>query len=160
MNVILCGFTCAGKTTLGREIAKQLAIPFIDTDDLLGDVRSLYREIGDQAFREREREVIFSLRDVKNSLIAIGGGSLILEENRSFLKGLGQIVYLKTAYQTLCPRLEKREWPAFFQEKSMAEMARLRLPVYEQVADFVIDTELHSSKQIIAKIIMFANIRG
>nr|NGX53950.1 Shikimate kinase [Chlamydiota bacterium] len=93
MNVILCGFTCTGKSTLGREVAKQLDISFIDTDDLLGDVRALYREIGDQAFREREREAIFSLRNVKNSLIATGGGSFVLEENCAFLKSIGRIIY-------------------------------------------------------------------
>lgn len=160
MNVILCGFTCTGKSTLGREVAKQLDISFIDTDDLLGDVRALYREIGDQAFREREREAIFSLRNVKNSLIATGGGSFVLEENCAFLKSIGRIIYLKTECQTLYPWLEKQGWPAFFQGKSLEEMVKHRSPVYERVADFVIDTEQHDSKQIIEKIITIANSMG
>ncbi|GAB5411766.1 MAG: hypothetical protein ChlgKO_08800 [Chlamydiales bacterium] len=99
-NLILCGLKNAGKTTFGKKLSRLLNKPFIDTDGLLGNPRELYLALGEKAFREKEKEVIESL-EMENGVIALGGGALILEENRRYLRALGTIVYI---------HLEKEEW--------------------------------------------------
>ena len=99
-NLILCGLKNAGKTTFGKKLSQLLGRPFIDTDRLLGNPRELYLHLGEKAFREKEKEIIKNL-EVENSVIALGGGTLILEENRRYLRALGTIVYI---------HLEKEKW--------------------------------------------------
>lgn len=99
-NLILCGLKNAGKTTFGKKLSELLDKPFIDTDRLLGNPRELYLHLGEKAFRKKEKEIIQDLQ-VDNHIIALGGGALLLEENRRHLRTLGTIVYI---------HLEKEEW--------------------------------------------------
>jgi shikimate kinase len=154
MNIILYGFKSSGKTTVGQLIAKQLNMHFIDVDRLIekryGEkkcvnfgVREIYETEGDKYFRELEKDVIFSLNNVRNAVIATGGGSVLNSDNVVMLKQIGKLIYLKTARETTKIRLQDSH-PAFIDDKdfagSFAAMYASREPIYISIANIVIDT--------------------
>ena len=157
MNLVLVGFSAAGKTSFGSKAAARLALPFYDTDAFLGDnqeaVRALHLEIGEEAFREREHGVLRALEDVEGALISTGGGLPLLPKNRLLLKQLGKVVYLQASFTALEERLKRREKPSFL--KAWGELKKLydtRLPLYKEVADNVLDTQSLTPEEIVDKL--------
>lgn len=148
MNIILCGLPMSGKTTVGALLAEKLKRKFIDTDRLIEDGRScreIYREVGEENFRKLESEQIRKLIICKNCVIALGGGSLIAEENRNLLHKIGTIIYLKASTDTLWGRISQYETPSYLAgsdpKKKFQEMTKNRILIYEQSATYCIDIE-------------------
>ncbi len=107
MNLILFGYRGAGKTTVGKFLAKKLDRPFVDTDWLIKkryfkkwkrelSVKEIYEEYGESFFRQEESTVIKSIFKIKKSIIALGGGSLLCKKNRELVSQMGLLVYLYT----------------------------------------------------------------
>lgn len=154
-SLLLCGFYSAGKTTIGVQCALKLKVPFIDTDQLLEEVyckkpRDLWKERGEEAFRELEQKILYSLED-KPQVIALGGGALLRNEKK--IKTLGSLVYLKARADTLYQRIEKRGFPAFFKDKQEFEkLANIRFPLYEKASDWVLETDALTENEIVDRI--------
>jgi shikimate kinase len=105
-NLILIGFKAAGKTTLGRKIATQLARPFIDTDDFFEQPPPiLYKKLGEQAFRMLEKEHLQVLKNLSGSIIATGGGVPLDPSNRALLQNIGTIVHVNTPKEVIEQRI-------------------------------------------------------
>ena len=105
MNIVLFGIKGCGKTTFGRMLAKERGCAFIDTDHLIEEIyqinrqkkltcRQIYEEVGPVTFRALEYEVVQSLQDVQNSVIAVGGGAMLLYENIEALQKNSHLIYL------------------------------------------------------------------
>lgn len=105
MNIVLFGIKGAGKTTFGKLVAKKLGRAFIDTDRLVEEAyqtthkkklscRDIYKAVGPLTFRALEYEVIQSLQDVQQSVIAAGGGAMLLHENVEALRKNSRLIYL------------------------------------------------------------------
>lgn len=99
-NIVLVGFMAVGKTTLGKLLADQLDYNFIDLDLFIEkkesmSISEIFRLKGEAYFRQKESEALDLLSDVEQSVIATGGGTVILEENRSKLKQIGRVIYLE-----------------------------------------------------------------
>ena len=108
-NIILIGPMGAGKTTIGRQLAKRLSIRFYDSDheieERTGVKISLIFEIeGEEGFRRRETEVIRELSLMNNIVLSTGGGAVTQAENRVVLKNNGYIIYLKSSPEMLFKR--------------------------------------------------------
>jgi shikimate kinase len=149
--LILCGFFCAGKTTAGRLCAEKHSLPFYDTDRLIeahygqkSRVGEIWQKIGESAFRDLETKVILSLKK-EDALVATGGGALLQEENRSYLKELGTSIYLKAPLLVLYQRALQRGLPSFLNRLNpyahFEELARNRFPIYEKHCQYRIETE-------------------
>lgn len=138
MQIILYGPPAVGKSTVGAILAEQLEVPFYDTDRLVGeDYRVVHREIGEEAFRQKEKEVIAYLEG-KEGVIALGGGCLE--------PPFGHVIYLTASLGTLWERVCARpEFPTYLPEKDPKTVffARVesRLEHYEQMADTIVDTD-------------------
>lgn len=150
-NIIFCGFPKSGKTSIGYALAKKRSLTFMDMDEEMmkyqcykkGSLRQIYRELGEKAFRDLERQALLNLSDEKKSIISTGGGTVLDESNVSFLKNLGRIIYLKCDPHSLWERL-KTDLPALFDGKSnpkraFEQMYETRHSIYESCADQVID---------------------
>ncbi len=142
----MCGFKRSGKSTLGRELAKELGYHFIDTDLLIAsDCRKFFLDLGTDVFRRYEKKIVFSLQHVEHSIIATGGGTILDPDNVAILKRLGKIVYLQVDKEELSQRLLQPPLPAFFSpdkpEQSFEEMYRERAPIYEKIADVTIKSK-------------------
>lgn len=174
MSIILCGLPMSGKTTIGTMLASRLNIPFIDIDRLIetayfktyardASCREIYRNEGEQFFRELEKQCIHSLEH-QFSVIALGGGSLERVENQKKIKSLGSVVFLKVSIDALVKRIEQRGMPAYLNpqnpKETLKEIALKRLPLYETIADMTLDIEALSPEQIVEKILLYRKTHG
>ena len=97
-NIILIGFMGSGKTTVGRELSKELDKPFIDMDEEIEKMENItiseiFKINGEKYFRDIETNFLKSFKDT-DSIISTGGGVILKEENTKLLKQLGKIIFL------------------------------------------------------------------
>jgi shikimate kinase len=140
-RIYLVGFMGAGKTTLGRQLAREFNWKFHDTDEIIirdhGPIGNLFDSKGEQHFRQLERTVVRSLLEPP-FVMATGGGTACFHENINFMKEMGLVIFLKISEELLLYRLKKD--PNIIQRpkiKSLSEMQLLelyqqRLKFYEQ----------------------------
>jgi len=158
MKIILIGYRCAGKTSVGREIAQRLGIPFYDTDELIQHrtgktIREIVDEEGWDAFRREERAVIKRLPSLADAVIAAGGGAIMDIENRKALKHNGFCIWLTVDVRTIVERMKNDresngQRPPLSDgglERETAQILAVRESVYQALADCTVDT---SGKEI------------
>ncbi len=149
-NIVLVGPMGSGKTSVGRRLACVLKRDFFDSDfeivartgvaiDYIFDVE------GEEGFRQREISMLSELCDIPNIVIATGGGIVIKAENRELLKQNSFVVYLSSSIQQLVTRTAKSKFRPLLEksnnrEQTIRELVEQREPLYQAVADVVIDT--------------------
>jgi shikimate kinase len=109
-NLILVGFSCSGKTTLGRNVARRLRLSFVDTDryieDMIGrTIPEIFREDGETAFRALESEAIGRIMEQRNQVVSTGGGAFIDPVNRERLRTGNLVIHLQVRPETVVDRL-------------------------------------------------------
>jgi shikimate kinase len=148
-NVYLIGPMGAGKTAVGRYVAKRLGLDFYDSDYEIQkrtgvDIPYIFEKEGEAGFREREREVIAALTQLDGILLATGGGVVLDPRNRERLKATGVVVYLDTSIDEQLRRTSRaRHRPLLNTDDPHAVLTRLREirePLYSETADISIDT--------------------
>lgn len=139
----------AGKTTVGRALAKKLHKQFIDSDHEIeartGASISLIFEIeGEASFRQRETDVIRDLTEQKDLVLATGGGAILKPENRQYLKARGTVIYLRASVASILQRTSHDKSRPLLQtndpRKRIEQLLQERDPLYREVADIIIDT--------------------
>jgi shikimate kinase len=161
-NIYLVGLMGAGKTTIGRQLAKSLTVPFYDSDKAIEestgvDIPTIFEFEGEEGFRDREQKMIQQLTKLDGIVLATGGGAILREENRRLLKENGFIVYLQCSVERILERtrrdtqrpLLKADNPKERIEKLFAEREHL----YLSCADFTIDTGIMQSKSVVSHIL-------
>lgn len=161
-RVFLVGPMGTGKTTIGQQLSRALKFQFLDADHELeqrtGASISLIFDIeGEAGFREREAKLIDELTEVNELVLATGGGAVLREDNRRCLSERGFVIYLKSELETLIQRTRLDTTRPLLQTDDPAQTLRdiltTREPLYNQVADLVLDTSTMSVKQIVKRII-------
>ena len=152
-NIYLVGLMGAGKTTVGRLLARRLKLRFLDSDREIerrcGVKIPLIWEIeGEAGFRGREAQVIAELTAQDGAVLATGGGSVLLDKNRKRLAAGGTVVYLRASPEELYRRVHyDRNRPLLATGDPLVRLRELyaeRDPLYRGVADLVIDTGTRS----------------
>lgn len=150
MNIVLIGMRGSGKTTIGKLLAKRLGKQFIEMDELIvqkvgHSIPEIVNRYGWEKFRDVEREITREVAGWDNVVNATGGGVVTREENIRQLKKKGKLVWLKANTDTLLRRVgNDQSRPSLTgksQREDMEAVLADRSPIYEQVADFIIDTE-------------------
>jgi len=161
-NIYLIGPMAAGKSTVGKLLAKKLCREFYDTDaeiiNCTGVEISLIFELeGEEGFRARETDTLKKLSGLTNAVIATGGGVVLSEENREILQATGQVVYLKCSVDQQLKRTQfdtKRPLLQIANPRAkLEELMVLRAPIYESIADITISTNKTNSKRVINTIL-------
>ena len=161
-NIYLIGPMGVGKTTIGRQLAKALKLPFYDSDKVLEqktgvDIPTIFEFEGEEGFRKREQKVIQELTQVQNIVLATGGGVIVNEENRKLLKAMGFVIYLQCSVERLLERTRKDTQRPLLQtenpRKRIRQLLEQREPLYSSCADFKINTENLVSKVVVKKIL-------
>jgi shikimate kinase len=149
-NLFLVGLMGAGKTTLGRQLARRLDKPFVDADHELEarlgvPIPTIFEVEGEVGFRDREEAVIGELCRRSGIVLATGGGAVTREGSRSCLRENGTVLYLHAAPETLWQRLRNtRHRPmlhAADPRERLVELYQLRDPLYREIADHVIESD-------------------
>src|SRR5919197_413507 len=108
MKIYLVGFMGAGKTTVGRELAARLDVPFFDLDELVEaaekmSIKDIFAQQGEPYFRKRERDILRSTRYLDQAVIATGGGTFTFEDNIQFIQAEGFSVFLSASSACATP---------------------------------------------------------
>ncbi len=149
-NLFIIGPMGAGKTTIGKRLARELKLEFIDLDQAIeshtgASIPLIFDIEGEAGFRRRESDLLRRLVSREGILLATGGGAILAEENRHLLRDNGLVIYLKTPVDEQLRRLKHdRSRPllqAADRRERLLQMAQQRNPLYEQTADLII----HSS---------------
>ena len=150
-----------GKSTIGKKLAKKSSQQFYDCDQEIenrtGATINLIFEIeNEEGFRKRETQLLDELTSMSNIVLATGGGAVLNEENRTRLSTRGFVVYLRSDINQLLKRTSRDSKRPLLQnadsEAILKELLEVRGPLYEAVADMVIDTAGLSINDIIAQI--------
>jgi len=148
-NIYLVGPTGSGKTAVGRQLAKDTGLEFIDSDVEIEkrtgvEIGYIFEKEGEAGFREREREMIRELTSHEGAIVATGGGAVLAKANRKRLVESGIVVYLKTSVGEQLKRTGRsRKRPLLNSgdpRRVLEEMAAIRGPLYEQIAELSLDT--------------------
>ena len=148
-SLYLVGMMGAGKTTVGRLLARKLKLRFLDSDEEIErrcgvKVPLIFEIEGEAGFRARESQVLMELTRLEDVVLATGGGAVLAEENRRLLAAEGTVVYLRARPEDLYERVRHdRNRPLLATGDPLARLRELyaeRDPLYRQVADIVVDT--------------------
>jgi len=148
----------AGKTTMGRQIAKRLNMDFEDSDHVIEehtgvDIPLIFEKEGEEGFRKRESAVIDELTQRSRLVLATGGGAVLAEENRQFLKNRGTVIYLHSDIKHLLERVGHDKNRPLLQTPDPAatleEIMKIREPLYRETADIIINTGQQSIRAVI-----------
>jgi len=148
-NIILVGPMGSGKTTVGRQLAKQLNLEFFDSDHEIenrtgANIPLIFELEGEEGFRKRETAMLDELSQKKNIVLATGGGAILSSQNRNMLCQRGHVIYLSASIEQLWERTRLDKNRPLLQTENPREkiesLLKLRDPLYREVADTIIDT--------------------
>lgn len=160
-NLFLVGPMGAGKSAVGRQLARLLHLEFVDSDDEIEnrtgvDIPFIFEKEGEEGFRKREAAAIDDLSKREGVVLATGGGAVINAENRSRLGARGYVVYLYTTVEQQLERTQRgRERPLLDNadpRKVLEDFMEIRDPLYREIADLVIETDGRRVKAVAKQI--------
>lgn len=169
LKVSLIGLPGSGKSTVGRQLARRLQLPFIDSDHWIEDrlgcsIREYFEREGETSFRDVEAQVIDELTQGPPGVLSTGGGTVLRAENRTNLRTRGNVVYLKSSPDELFRRLRHDTQRPLLQVadplQRLRDLYAVRDPLYRQTAHFVIETGRPSVASLVNMILMQLELAG
>ena len=161
-SLFLTGPMGAGKSTIGRQLAKQLRLEFHDSDHEIEqrtgvDIPLIFEIEGEAGFRKREKAVIEELTRQPDIVLATGGGAILDPDNRKHLGERGTVIYLRTTVtQQLKRTARDRNRPLLQTEdprQRLLDLMQVREPLYREIADLVINTDGKHVKDVVREIL-------
>jgi len=163
------GLPGSGKTTIGRQLARRLGQPFVDSDHeiehRLGcSIREFFAREGEDSFRNQEQQVIDELTQTHQGVIATGGGAVLREVNRRHMHERGQVIYLRSTPEDVFRRVRHDTARPLLQVDDPLNRLRTlfeaRDPLYREAAHFVIETGRPSVAMLVNMICMQLELAG
>lgn len=161
-NIFLIGPMGAGKSTIGRQLAQMLNMDFLDSDTVIeeragADIDWIFDLEGEAGFRKREERIINELSQSQGLVLSTGGGTIISKESRNHLSARGIVVYLETSIDKQFERTQRDKKRPLLQTEDpyqvLVELAKVRNPLYEEIADITIQTSDQAAKAVATQII-------
>jgi len=166
MNIVLIGYRGAGKSSVGRRLATQQGKLFVDTDAIVQEragrsIRQIFEDQGERVFREHEARAVQAACMHENAVISVGGGAVMNPDNAARLKSAGRIVWLRATAEVLWQRISGDEAsgpqrPRLTPKGGLTEVVHKlaeREPVYESLADHVVNTSRATVEDVVRQII-------
>ncbi|SFM61249.1 shikimate kinase AroK [Marinobacter zhejiangensis] len=160
-RVVLVGPMGAGKSTIGRLLARELGYQFLDSDRLIeercgANIPWIFDVEGEDGFRQRETAMLAELAETQGTVVATGGGAVMKSENHAYLRKDAKIVYLRTSIEQQVERTRKdRNRPLLQNDDPEAVLRNLfavRDPIYRQLADIVMHTDRKSPRLVVRQV--------
>ena len=162
-NIYLVGPMGAGKTTIGRQLARELKKEFVDSDNEIeertgANISWIFDVEGEAGFRKREKKIIEELTQRKGIVMATGGGAVLAPENRKCLHNRGTVIYLMATIGQQVERTKHDSRRPLIQNVSdirgkLTELMEIRDPLYREIADYVVMTNRRSPKSVSSEIV-------
>jgi len=162
MNITLIGMSGAGKSTIGKQLAKKLDHKFIDIDDLIRgkigtDLQTFIDAYGDDEFIELEEQIVIGLHALDNYVIATGGSIVYSENAMKHLKEISTIVYLDVSFSQIARRISpSKRGLVGFKDKGLKDLYHERKKLYERYLDVRIKIKKGEKKGDIIERIIFS----
>lgn len=161
----------AGKSTVGRQLAQLLGMEFIDSDAEIeqragADISWIFDVEGEEGFRKREERIINELTQKQGIVLSTGGGAVLSKENRNHLSARGIVIYLETTVEKQFQRTQRDKKRPLLQEvedprQVLEDLAKIRNPLYAEVADITLSTDEQSAKVMASQLIdLIENFSG
>lgn len=156
-RIYLVGPMGAGKTTIGKLLADELHLEFVDVDREIEsrsgvDIPWIFDREGEAGFRIRETAALKELSQLDGVLISTGGGAVISAENRQIMMSTGTVIYLHTSVDEQVRRTSRdRKRPLLQNDdprRVLSELMAIREPLYREIADVILDTDSRSPKLV------------
>jgi len=161
LNIVLFGLRCVGKSTVGVALSELIDRVFFDTDSIIEkreckSISEIINENGWDYFRAKEKEVIKDVSKENNAVISLGGGALMNKDNVEALKN-SIFILLKADLEVMKDRMGKdNPRPPLTNNNSQSEIEDIiaeRMPVYEKIANLIVDTTKLSINEVCDKIL-------
>jgi shikimate kinase len=162
-NIFLIGLMGAGKSTVGKVLAKKLGRRFLDADHVIEErcgvkIPVIFEMEGEEGFRKREAQVIREITAEHDIVLATGGGAILFPDNRQVLSERGTVIYLHANPIELWHRTKGGEGRPLLRngdaKKILEDLYSIRDPLYREIADHVIETGKPSVNQLVNTLIM------
>ena len=160
--IVLIGFMGAGKSSVGRTLARMTGLSRVDTDEMIAhrfglSISKIFEAHGEERFREAETEALGQLAGKGQSIVVTGGGIVLRSENVTLLRELGTIFYLSADEEILFTRISRRATRPLLQtanpRATLRELLAARLPLYRNAADVEVDTSRLKHEEVAKKIL-------
>jgi shikimate kinase len=161
-SIVLVGLMGAGKTSIGRRLARVLAAPFADADEEIVAaaglaIRDIFEIYGEPRFRELERRVVARLLDGGPMVLALGGGAFIDVETRARVASRGVSIWLRADLETLLARTARKRGTRPLLERGdprviLKGLMEERYPIYAK-ADFTVDSQTEPHEAVVERIL-------
>ena len=161
--IALIGLPGSGKSTVGRQLARRLQLPFIDSDQVIEQrlgcsIREYFEREGEERFRDIEESVIDDLTQTHQGVLSTGGGSVLRPLNRERLRSRGQVVYLHCSPDEVFRRLRHDSNRPLLQVndplRKLIDLYSVRDPLYRETATLVVQTGRPSVAALVTSIIL------
>ena len=167
--ISLIGLPGSGKSTVGRQLARRLQLPFFDSDHVIEQhlncsIREYFEREGEARFRDVEQSVIDELTQKSNGVLSTGGGVVLRSANRQHLRERAQVIYLNSSPEELYRRLRHDKSRPLLQVADpldrLRELFTQRDPLYRETAHFIIETGRPSVPTLVNMIVMQLELAG
>lgn len=161
-KIILVGFMGSGKSTIGKRLSEELALPFCEMDELIEKqaqktISAIFDEEGEESFRQIETEVLKMILE-QEAIIATGGGAITKQENIDLLNNEKTVIYLNGHLDSLMTNImndkkNKRPLADSAKKETLACLLKTREPHYKKVADIILDINGKEIEEIVEEIV-------
>ena len=160
-SIVFIGPPGSGKSTVGRALAQMLNRNFVDTDAVIEEttgkkIADIFLIDGEEEFRRIEREVVLSALQSQDSVISLGGGSVLDEDVQSALSSLPEVIFLDVSISNAAPRVGfNRDRPLLLGNPRQQWIALMekRRPIYERIATRTISTDNRKAHEVVAELL-------
>ena len=169
LSIIFVGLPGSGKTTIGRQLARRLGLPFVDSDHVIEErlgcsIREFFAREGEDSFRDVEQKVLDDLSLAHQGVLATGGGSVLREVNRRHLHERGHVVYLRSTPEDVFRRVRHDTGRPLLQVDDplgrLRALYEARDPLYRETAHHVIDTGRPSVSTLVNTVMRQLELSG
>lgn len=169
MLLVLVGLPGSGKTTVGRQLARRLHLPFVDSDHAIEQrlgctIREYFEREGEDRFRDLESEVLADLCQHHQGVLSTGGGSVLRPINRERLREKAQVFYLRSSPEEVFRRLRNDQNRPLLQvadpQARLRELFEVRDPLYREAAHYVIETGRPNVSSLVNMIVSQLELAG
>lgn len=164
-HIYLIGYMGTGKTSVGKLLSERLNLPLLEMDETLSErfgmtINEIFDAFGEDAFRSAESDLLLEISTLENpSVVSCGGGVVLNDKNREILRESGITVLLQAKPQEIYNRLKNNnDRPLISGSNKLKKISKIyeeRLPLYEEAAEIITDTDNKTPEEIVDELILF-----